>query len=387
MSATVLLQLERPVAAPALSVGAAPAPSTVAGATPALPWPAVGEAAVSVPQAGVLIVSGAEPAVPVASLTKVMTAYLVLRDHPLGAEEQGPSLVMTAVDQADSAANAHANDTSIPVVAGQQLSERQLLDALIVHSANDVADTLARWDAGTMGAFVAKMNAAAAGLGMRQTHYVDPSGIDQADVSTPADQLRLTAAAMAMPAFAAVADQPTITVPGAGLLSNYVPAVGTDGVVGVKSGFTQAAMGCVILAAERQVAGGQVLVLAALTGQQTGRDPIPAADRAAIALIDAAAGALQPVTPLAGPVVVGHVSAPWSAAPMAARTTRGVTALAWPGDRVGYRLRIGTVPDTVHPGQRLATLVVTVGHRTYAVPVVATGHLSPPSVGWRFRHR
>ena len=85
---------------------------------------------------------------------------------------------MTADDQQDSANDALANATSIPVVTGQSFTERQLLDGLIVHSANDFADSLARYDAGSVSAFVAKMNATAAVLGMTQTHYTDPSGID-----------------------------------------------------------------------------------------------------------------------------------------------------------------------------------------------------------------
>jgi D-alanyl-D-alanine carboxypeptidase (penicillin-binding protein 5/6) len=386
MTAVFFMQITRPVPAPTV-VTQAPATMTVPGTPPALAWPAVGQAAVSVPDAGLFLQSGSEAPVAVASLTKIMTAYLVLRDHPIAPDAPGPRIVMSAVDEADSAANAKANATSIPVVAGQGWSERQLLDGLIVHSANDFADTLARWDAGSVQAFVDKMNRQAAALGMHGTHYADPSGIDQTGTSTAADQLRLTAAAMAIPAFAAVADQPAIAVPGVGFLANYVPVVGTDGVVGVKSGFTQAAMGCVVLAAQRQVAGRQVLVLAALTGQQGGSDPIRGADRTGIALIDTVAGALQQQSLLAAGRRVGSVSAPWSSTPVPLSTASGVTALVWPGDVVRYRLQVTHLGTRLRTAEQVGTLSVSDGTRRYEIPVLTGGGLAAPSLHWRFNRR
>ncbi|MHB8682240.1 MAG: D-alanyl-D-alanine carboxypeptidase family protein [Acidimicrobiales bacterium] len=385
MTLVVVLQLDQSLPAPRFAP-VVPAGFTVPGTPPALPWPALGQAAVSVPSTGMVLQSAPETPVPIASLAKIMTAYLVLRDHPVGAAAPGPAIAMTAADVADSAFDARTNATSIPVVAGEQFSERQLLDALIVHSANDVANSLARWDAGSLGAFVDEMNATAAALGMRQTHYVDASGIDQTGTSTAADQLRLTDAAMSIPAFAAVAAQPTITVAGAGTLANYVPAVGTDGVVGVKSGFTQAASGCVVLAAERTVAGKRVLVLAALTGQQGGVDPIRAATASAIALVDRAAAALQPETLLSPGVRVGTISAPWTTARVGAVTSAAVTTLAWPGDVVRFRLVVAPVHTGLRAGQTVAWLTVDDAGRTVVVPARATGAISAPSLHWRYVH-
>lgn len=383
MGVVLVLHITRPVPLPRVALDA-PAGVTVPGIPPTLAWPAVGQAAVAVPDAGLLVQSGPEGPVPIASVTKIMTAYVVLRDHPLGPRSPGPRIVMSAVDEADSAANARANATSIPIVAGQAFSERQLLDGLIVHSANDFADALARWDAGSVDAFVAKMNLQASELQMRSTHYVDPSGIDQAGTSTAADQLHLADAAMAVPAFAAVADQPSITVPGVGLLSNYVPAVGTEGVIGVKSGFTQAAKGCVVLAAERLVAGRPVLVLAALTGQQGGADPLRAADTTGISLIDAAAGALAPRQLVSAGLRVGTVRAPWTAGVVALTTGRGVTALVWPGDTVSFDLKLTRLGTTLRAGQPVGVLEVRDGSQRSEVPVVATSSLDPPGLRWRF---
>jgi len=384
MSAVVFLQVTRPVPAPRLTF-ATTGVLTVPGTAPALPWPAVGQGAVAVPGAGVLIGSAGETPVPVASLTKVMTAYLVLEDHPLAPTASGPDIVMTAADVEDDAADEAANDTSIPVAAGQSFTERQLLDGMLVHSANDFADALAQWDAGSSAAFVAKMNAAAASLGMNQTHYVDPSGIDPSDTSTAADQLRLAEQAMANPTFAAVVSQPSITLPGDGTLINYVPAVGSDGVVGVKSGFTQQAMGCVVLAADREVAGRQVLVLGAVTGQP-GPDPLGAADSAALSLIDAATPALGYVTLVPSDLREATVLAPWSGQRVRASTASAVTALVWPGTQWSYTFSRRALRGAVEAGETVAVLTVGDGSRHFEVPVRTAAALSLPTVSWRFLH-
>ncbi len=113
-----------------------------------------------------------------------MTAYLVLHDHPLGVGEAGPTITLTAADVADTDRRSRRRESVVPVVAGERLTELQALQALLLPSANNIAAALARWDAGSETRFVARMNAAARSLGMRQTRYTDPSGYDPATVST-----------------------------------------------------------------------------------------------------------------------------------------------------------------------------------------------------------
>ena len=82
------------------------------------------------------------------------------------------------------------------VAAGEAISERHALEALLLPSADNMAWILARWDAGSQDAFVARMNAAARRLGMTGTRYTDASGLDSSTVSTTADQVRFGMAAM-----------------------------------------------------------------------------------------------------------------------------------------------------------------------------------------------
>ena len=356
----------------------------VPGIAPALPWPAVGEAAVAVPSLGLTIESAPEQRVPIASLTKMMTAYITLRDHPLAADAQGPVLVLTAADQQEAAFDAATGATSVPVVAGERLSERQILDGLLVHSANDLADTLARWDAGSVPAFVDKMNITAAALGMHDTHYADSDGLDPASLGSARDELRIASVALAEPTFAAIVAQPAVTLPVAGLLSNYVRAVGHYGIVGVKSGFTQAAMGCMVIAAVRSVGGRPVIVLAAVTGQQ-GPNPLDTAQTVDLRLVNAVGGGLRLLPVISKGTRVASVRAPWSSSPVPAVAASSSSLVAWPGQSLRVLVATDAPRAGAGAGTRIGTLTASVGPETVDVAVVSTRSIGVPSLSWRLR--
>ncbi|HEX6506375.1 MAG TPA: D-alanyl-D-alanine carboxypeptidase, partial [Chloroflexota bacterium] len=140
----------------------------------------------------------------IASVAKVMTAYLVLRNHPLALGEDGPTITLTDADVADTNRQRLQQESVVPIVAGEQLTERQALQALLLPSANNIAAVLARWDAGSVDRFLVRMNAAAQSLGMTHTRYTDPSGYDDATVSTAADQVHIVDRAMRLPVFASI---------------------------------------------------------------------------------------------------------------------------------------------------------------------------------------
>ncbi len=366
---------------PSLQVRVGAVAAGVVGHPPDVAWPAGVHAAIGVPSAGILVTSGPQAPAPIASLTKIMTAYLVLQEHPLAPSAAGPEITMDAADVADAAADAVNDDTSVPITVGEQLSERQLLEGLLVHSANDFADALARWDAGSVPRFVAAMNAEAKLLGMTATHYADPSGISAGSVSTAADQLRLAERALTVPAFAAIDDEPVVTLPLAGTLPNYVSAVGRDGIVGVKSGFTQAAGGCLVLAADRMVGGRPVLVLAAVTGQG-GYDALGQAQQEDERLVDTAGSLLRRVTVLPARTTVATVVAPWTSQPVPVETTTAATAVVWPGQRLPVVVAV-RLPRVDRAGAAAGEVAVGTAAAHRLVPLVLARSL--PGAGWWWR--
>jgi len=231
----------------------------------AVSWPARGVSAADVSGFGVVDGPGATRPVRIASVTKVMTAYVILHDHPLPDGGWGPSIEVQPSEAAAYPSQVRAGDSLVPVAAGEKLSERQALEALLLPSADNIALILARWDAGSQAAFVARMNATAGGLGMTGTSYTDPAGFSS--ISTAADQVRLGMAAMRVPALAAIVAMPAAVVPEAGVVRNYNALLGQDRIVGLKTGSMQAAGGCVLLAAWSQEGTHRTLIVAATLGQ------------------------------------------------------------------------------------------------------------------------
>ena len=177
----------------------------------------------------------------------------------------------------------------MPIAAGEQLTERQALQALLLPSANNIAAVLARWDAGSVGRFVARMNATARSLGMTHTRYTDPSGYDDATVSTAADQVRIVDRAMSLPVFASIVATPSATLPVAGTVHNTNALLGHDGFVGVKTGSDDAAGGCFAFRAVRWIDGKRTTITGVVLGQP-GHDQIAAGLAAADAMVDRIAG-------------------------------------------------------------------------------------------------
>ena len=207
--------------------------------------------------AGAVVSSSGQTPVAIASLAKVMTAYLVLRDP------QDVTVTVTHDDVADTERRAGRDESIVPVAVGETLTKRQALTAILLPSANNVAVMLARAVAGSQRAFVARMNDMAHVLGMRHTIYTDPSGFEESTRSTADDQLILAQRAMQLPELAELVALRSAELPVAGTVHNTDTLLGKDGFVGIKTGSDDAAGGCFMFRVQRR--GGD------LTGVVLGR--------------------------------------------------------------------------------------------------------------------
>jgi D-alanyl-D-alanine carboxypeptidase (penicillin-binding protein 5/6) len=236
-----------------------------------LPWPGEGQASAEIEGFGSLGTTGDQNPVPIASVTKVMTAYVVLEDHPLDAGESGPDVT---VDQQAQAESTSADESSVPVRAGQRLTEHQLLELMLIPSGNNIARLLARWDAGSQDAFVTKMNRAAAGLGMTKTTYTGASGVEDSTTSTSADQLALARAVMKNAMIRSIVATPSVRIEGVpGAVVNTNTLLGRSGVIGLKTGSTTAAGGALMWAAQTTENGSPRLILGVVLHQNPGGTP------------------------------------------------------------------------------------------------------------------
>lgn len=260
-----------PALPPPRLVQVIPGSFTLPGTAPSIPWPGTGQSAVEIEGVRSLGTSGdVGTPVPIASVTKTMTAYLVLAAHPLAAGDSGPDITVSDAEAAAYSGELSQGQSLVKVYAGERISERQALEALMLASADNVARILARWDAGSISAFVASMNSAARRLGMTHTTYTDPSGLDPSTVSTATDQIKLAEAALRSASFRSIVGTQIAEIPDEGVIANFNRLLGQDGVIGIKTGSTDSAEGCLLFAADFTVGGQSETVIGAVFGQPLG---------------------------------------------------------------------------------------------------------------------
>ncbi|WP_412749800.1 D-alanyl-D-alanine carboxypeptidase family protein [Krasilnikovia sp. M28-CT-15] len=371
-------QLNRELPAPVVTTDIG-ATLRVPGKPAALPWPAEGSAELTVEGLDRLGGSGGGPAKPIGSVAKVMTAFLILREHPLSGDQEGPSLTVTAKDVADYESRKATHQSLVHVIEGMKLTQRDALEALMLPSANNIAHQLAVWDAGSEAAFVDKMNAAADELGMADTEYTDPSGFQPTTVSTAADQVVLGRAALKLPAFAEIVELPEATIPVAGQISNYNDLLGENGVFGIKTGSTDEAGGCLLFASRLKV-GSRTLVLVGAVFNQPGAntpEQLAATNKVVRKLLTAVGRTVKeyqliPATP------VGTVVTDWGASATVSLATP-LTVIGWQGQSVPVTVRTTVPAPEAAAGQEVGIVEAS----GVQVKLRTDVEVEEPSLWWR----
>ncbi len=275
-----------------------------------IPWPSGLSSAVSIPQLGIFATSPNQPTLPIASITKMMTTWVVLHRLPLAFNQHGPCRTVSPGDYGVYQHDLKTDQSNVRLVLGMNLCEGTLLRGLLVHSAGDYAHMLVELTGWSNATFISVMNRDARVLGLRSTHYVEVTGIDGRDVSTAADQTKLAIDLMnAEPIVRDIVTLPEVALPGVGVVSSYTPFVGEGGVIGVKSGFTGLAGGCDVMAINFVVGDQTVTAYSVVLGDH-GANPIVGAGIAALALARSLRPYLRLKHSTAGATVV------WTAAPI-----------------------------------------------------------------------
>lgn len=368
----------RPIPAVAASP-ALPATDTVPGAV-TLPWPSRGSAAVSVSGLGFIGTSGNEQPIPAESVTKVMTALLVLEDRPLKQGESGPVITLTDTDVEYYLNDAAERGSVVPVRSGEQITELQALEGLLLPSANNLSETLARWDAGSVAAFVTRMNARAKVLGLAHTSFADTSGANPLTVSTPTDLMTLGIAAMKQEVFAEIVKMSQAQLPVAGTVYNVDTVLGHEGIIGMKTGSGLSTGANFLFAARVPVDGHLLTLYGCVMGQAT----LAAAFSAAETLLAAMHAALHVRRVIAQHQTVATYSTPWGPQTDLVATV-DVDLVEWPAMVLRQRLQAATlVVDRPLPaGTQEGVEHLDLGDYALDVPLATAGPLYPPGRWWR----
>ncbi|MFF2952681.1 hypothetical protein ACFVVU_15225 [Kitasatospora sp. NPDC057965] len=378
LGAVVTAQLLRPLPAGKVRMTAADGFGFPGGPLD-LAWPAKGQSAAEVVGIGSLGSSGPETPASIASVTKVMNAYLVLQAHPLKKGEAGPKIT---VDKQAAQESGNVDESRVTLTEGQQISQYQALELLMLPSANNVARLLARWDAGSEEAFVKKMNDAAARLGMANTTYTDPAGFNPETKSTAKDQLKLAGQVMQDEIFRQIVSTPDTTFNNQKISNTNTLISPKNGIIGVKTGSSTPAGGCLMWAAYKEIAGVRRLILGVTLGQPaTTAEPsiLKVVQTVSAKQIQAAQDGLTGQTLAKQGDVVGRIEdGLGGSVPVVA--AQDLTVAGFPGVtgtlvldplKVGHQAAAGTKVGVLRAGE---------GDSRVEVPVVLRSDLAPPSI-------
>lgn len=344
-------------------------------------FPTQGESAVGTDNLGVIASSPNQSPVPIASVTKIMTAYLILKAHPLQAGEHGPTLTMTAQDVSDYLNDIAQDDSVLQVAEGENLTERQLLEALMLPSADNIATALARWDSGSETAFIDKMNATAQSLGMTQTHYADVSGVNSATISSAEDQIKIAQAAMQDPVFREIVAIPQATFPVAGTVYNVNNMLGKHGIVGIKTGSTLAAGGCFVSATPIEVGTDTHYIIGVVLGQKTYQS-LQSALNANAKILDEVRSEFKLYPLTTPPNGWGQITNAWNSN-SSLYSTEPIQIFGYPGMNASLSINLLQTQLPIPNNQSIATLKIQSGQFAQEVPLQNSAQINPPSILWR----
>ncbi|MFE3788898.1 D-alanyl-D-alanine carboxypeptidase [Streptomyces goshikiensis] len=376
-----VVQLVRPLPDPKLTMTAKKT-YTFDGGAPEMPWPKEGQAYMAAAGLGTVGTFGEQKPVAIGSVAKAMTAYVILKGHPLKKGEKGAMIDVDKAAVEDGKKESEGESTVNTLKEGGQISEYDALAAIMIPSANNVARLLARWDAGgDQEAFVKKMNDAAKELGMTNTTYTDPSGLDATTVSTAEDQVKLGLKIVEMPELIAITRLPNWTDASGKSWRNYNDLIPYNGSLGIKTGSTTKAGGNLLFAAEKKVGKTNQLVVGAVLGQH-GVPILGTAIDASRQVMLATQKMLTNAPVVKKGDVVGYVDNGLGGhTPVIA--TADVEAVGWPALTVKVKLGDdgAKLPQTARAGTEVGVLTVGEGASQVKVPVALKSDLVAPGVG------
>jgi D-alanyl-D-alanine carboxypeptidase (penicillin-binding protein 5/6) len=375
--------LSRPL--PLLNPTSSSLPLQTQTAATRLSWAGSGQSAVGIVGSSILETHGVQNATPIASTAKLITALLVLHEKPLSVGQQGPTITLNANDVALYASYAARNGSVVRVVAGEQISEYQMLQTILLPSANNMADSLATWAFGSLSAYSSAANKYLSQLSLGHTHVgADASGFEPSTTSTANDLVRLGELAMQNPVLAQIVGQATAGgIPVVNSIKNVNSLLGTSGIIGVKTGNTDQAGGVFISAARTTVNNKPVTIVTALVGAPTLFEAL----KGSLPLIQSAQANFKPASIITAGAVVGHYQQPWGSS-ITAIAGKNLTLSTWNGSVISSTIQLRPAPANAQAGQTVGTVTTPQSALTgqQSVPIKLQTSPSKPSIRWHLLH-
>jgi serine-type D-Ala-D-Ala carboxypeptidase (penicillin-binding protein 5/6) len=349
-----------------------------------LDWPAKGSAAIGAKGFGVLETHGSQTPRSMASLAKLITVLAVLEKHPLQKGQQGPSITLSDRDVELFNHYFSIGGAYVKVEKGEKISEYQALEAILLPSANNMADSLALWTFGTLDDYHAYANDMLKRYGLANTVVAaDASGMSSASKSTPSDLIKLGELVLQNSMLTEIIKKPNATIPVHGIIysANARYNFRSKNIFGIKTGLTDEAGGCFLFAADHHDDSGKtVTIIGAITGQPTLREAFAASDP----LLTSAQKYFAVKTPIKKGEIFATLTTPWlTSAKVIAR--QDLTLVSWKGKPVVPHIKLAPINRSLPVGAQVGTAIIASGENTATTPLVLQEAISGPSWGWRIK--
>lgn len=354
--------------------------STISGDSVSPRVPPVGASAAVADEFGPLGASPTHDVVPMASMTKVITALMVLRAHPLTGDESGPTLTFGQADVDVIADVLAQNGNYSPVSVGETTTERDALFAMLLNSSNNIAGSLAIWAYGSLDEYLAQTAAWLAEQGLTDTVVVDASGLNAVSRSSSSDLIAIGRLARADPVLASIVATPSIELPLFGKLVNGNTLLGVSGINGIKTGTTDEAGACLLYSATFSLAERSITLYGVTTGAATQGELQPTIAEYVASL---QSGFHQ--TTLADPTVsVATVTSAWNTTSDIVPAST-MSTITWSDTPVPVTVVLSDIRGGV-AGTRVGTMTFDAPEGQLSVELVLGADLGDPGPGWRFSH-
>lgn len=360
-----------------------------AAATIALP--VEGSAAISVSGAdeylgavasGIWMASGSAEPRPIASISKLITALVILDAKPLAdADDPGPTIAFDEADR-DLFDKYYVQGVTVAEMPrGTTMSLHDALATMLIPSASNYAEAVSTWAFGSQSAFVSAARSWLAENGLSGTTIVEPTGLSPRNTSTPTDMITIGKLAAADPTIAQIAATPSITLPGPGTMTNTNGLLGTSGITGLKTGTLGEGQSTLLYTATLNI--GTDLPLS-VTGVTLGGFSRESVSTGVINLLDGIRAGFDRVPLSSRGDEVGTYTTAWgSSGRMVVVDT--VDILTWSDTPVTVAMDT-TAPESFEDGESVGSITWTAGPNTETARVALEGGIEPPDAWWRLTH-
>ncbi len=349
-----------------------------------LPWPSYGEAAVGMVGAGLTQTYGKQTPLPTASVAKLITALAVLTKYPLSTGQQGPFITLDATDYGYYTSYIAEQGSVVPVYSGEQLSEYQMLQAMLVPSGNNIADSLARWAFGSIANYDTYANSFVHKLGMTHTSVGgDASGFSPLTTSTASDLIILGSKVMASPLLSQIVGSKSVFVPNVGTLNNYDNILGSDGIIGIKTGNSNQDGGVFLSASTANVNHKTVTLLTAIMGAPSLKNAL----NDSLPLVAALQHSFMQSVLLNQSEILGEYRQPWGGT-IQFTSSHNLSLFSLPAQTQSAKLYITPLKVPSMRGALVGSISVPANQLNDALslPLVTLQPTTKPTLLWRLLH-